>query len=584
MGYVPDVDGAYWVASSRATTETFPLGERTTWVAGCGRSPTGSVWLVDAEGISETVDEGPPVRRSDRPEGFGPHTADHNLVVRKDGRMMVTAGPIACQALERDVRAGTPTWTCSELLEQRSFGGLEEAYDGAMWAAAVPGGVFREVDGGWERLEATDRLHSRWISGLQRSDRGGIWLLGHGVFVRVADEGHPGTSFDVLESVGNWEGLVGVAPLDLVEGSDGTLWVASEMGVTRIPRSVVRSDLPVPEARLASARVDGRLVDPTAEVQVPPGAAVDLRFAALSYRDPGMVLYRFRSGPDRAWSVPRERPELLLVDPAPGHHIVEVVASLDGEQWSPVPARFALHALPPWYRDPRFLIGLLGALALTLGAAWQLRLQQLLRVERLRTQVAMDLHDEVGSGLGSIGLLAGTAALVPDDAREEILDRIVDTSAELGRSLSAIVWSLRTGSSDLRSLVARLVERGGALFPGGDPTLVVDVPEDLPARAMEVAVIRTVLLVGLEAMHNAARHSGGSEVRLTVRPRSDHRWSLAIEDNGRGIEAPSDALGGGYGLGGMRRRADEVGATLTLSEPPGGGTRVELIFRLRGPG
>ena len=57
-----------------------------------------------------------------------------------------------------------------------------------------------------------------------------------------------------------------------------------------------------------------------------------------------------------------------------------------------------------------------------------------------------------------------------------------------------------------------------------------------------------------------------------------------MEDNGRGIEAPSDSVGGGYGLGGMRRRADEVGATLTLSEPAGGGTRVELIFGLRGPG
>ncbi len=415
-------------------------------------------------------------------------------------------------------------------------------------------------------VEATDRLHSRWISGIRRSDRGGMWLLGHGVFLRVADEGRPGTAFDVLESVGSWEGLVGVAPLDLVEATDGTLWVASEMGVTRIPRNVVHSELPVPDTRLASARLDGRLVDPSAEIEAAPGSVVDLRFTALSYRDPGMVQYRFRAGPDKPWSAPRERPELLLVDPAPGRHTVEVSATLDGERWSPAPARFVFTARPPWYQDWRFLLGLLGALALTLGAAWQLRLQQLLRVERLRTQVAMDLPDEVGSGLGSIGLLAGTAALVPDEAREEILGRIVDTSAELGRSLSAIVWSLRTDSSDLNSLAARLAERGSAMFPGGDPELIVDVAPDLPARPMEVAVIRTVLLVDLEAMHNATRHSGGTQVRLSGarsrgpleprggRQRSGHRGALGL--GRRRLRARRHAATGRRGGG----HADVVGA------------------------
>jgi ligand-binding sensor domain-containing protein/two-component sensor histidine kinase len=577
MGFTEN-DRSWWVAVSRAAVETWELTPRTTWVVGCATSARGTVWLTDEEGIYETADDGPPVRRADRPAGFGNHIVDQIVVLRAGGGMVVTAGPIACEAREDAVRAGTPTWRCTELIDQRSFGGLEEASDGALWAVAVPGGVFRETSDGWERLEATDTLPSQWLSGLSRSPRGGLWLLGHGIFLRVADDGRPGAHFDVLERLGKWEGLVGQAPKDVLEAADGTVWAASEMGLNRIPRTVARSELPVPDTHLVSARVDGRTVDGAVEAEVPPGAVVDLRFSALSYRDPGKVQYRFRSGPDKPWSAPRPRPELLLVEPPAGTHIVEVVSSLDGERWSAQPARFVFHARPPWYRDVRVGLGLLGALLLLVGGAWQVRVQQLLRVERLRTRVAMDLHDEVGSGLGSIGLLAGTAGLVPDDVRDEILERIVDTSAELGRSLSAIVWSLKTDSNDLCSLAARLAERGAAMFPGGGPELVVELPPDLPERSMDVAVVRTVLLVGLEAMHNAARHSGGTRVLLRVARAAGGRWQLVVEDNGRGIEARSDADGGGYGLEGMRRRAAEVGAELVISASEEGGTRIELTF------
>ncbi len=579
MGHRPDRTTA-WVASSPAGDLIHPVEPQTTWVAGCTRSSTGTVWLTDGRGIHETTpDGGPPVRRADRPDGLGDRRADQNVLLRRDGRLVVTAGNIACEARADDVRGGTPTWRCTELIDQRSFGGIAEASDGRLWAAAVPGGVFRETGQGWERLEATDSLHSVWLNNLRPSTRGGMWLMGHGNFVRVSDEGRPGAAFDVLEQIGPWQGLVGQSPRDIVEGRDGTLWVATERGVERIPRTVARSELPVPDAHLGSARVDGRTVDVETAAEVPPGAVIDLRFSALSYRDPGRVLYRFRSGADKAWSPPRTRPELLLVEPAAGRHVVEVAASLDGVRWTATPARFAFRARPPWYRDLRFLIGVLLLLAAAGAGVWQVRMRQLLRVERLRTGVAMDLHDEVGSGLGSIGLLAEAAALAPADARDDILDRIADTSSQLGRSLTAIVWSLRTQSSDLRSLGARLVERGGALFPGGRPEFEPDLPE-LPALPMDVAVVRTVLLVGLEAMHNAAKHADASRVQLRITA-DDGRWTMVVEDDGRGLADRVGSTGSGYGLEGMRRRAREVGADLRIGPAPHGGTRVELGFRLR---
>ena len=92
----------------------------------------------------------------------------------------------------------------------------------------------------------------------------------------------------------------------------------------------------------------------------------------------------------------------------------------------------------------------------------------------------MDLHDEIGSGLGSIGILSG---LLRDDGveraeRRRMASEIATTSRELGTALSQIVWSLSTRTSTLESLAGRITELGRRLFAGD----AVDFALLLPAR------------------------------------------------------------------------------------------------------
>jgi len=97
-----------------------------------------------------------------------------------------------------------------------------------------------------------------------------------------------------------------------------------------------------------------------------------------------------------------------------------------------------------------------------------------------------------------------------------------------------------------------------------------------------VALRRNVLLVGLEALHNAVRHARAREVILTLRP-NDGTWTLSVRDDGAGFEPLGSTNGRhGHGLPGMRRRAEEIGAQLTVDSTPGVGTTVTLRFDLRG--
>src|SRR5262249_58733 len=138
---------------------------------------------------------------------------------------------------------------------------------------------------------------------------------------------------------------------------------------------------------------------------------------------------------------------------------------------------------------------------------------------------------------------------------------------------------LRSGSGTLESLGQHLSERGRRMFPGEEARLELRYPETWPSVRLSPAARHNVALIGLEALHNAARHSGARNVSLEIGPDSGSRWRLSVRDDGRGGGAvePTGAVGR-LGLESMRRRAERIGAELRFQSGPQGGTDVTLLF------
>jgi len=232
--------------------------------------------------------------------------------------------------------------------------------------------------------------------------------------------------------------------------------------------------------------------------------------------------------------------------------------------------------LPPWYRTwwSRLLL-----LALLIGlAAWlyRLRVSALLRVERERTRIAMDLHDELGTGLGSIGVLAGVAAREGLDSgeRRRLANEIANLSGLLGSGLRSLVWSLRSGRAGLSELGAQIADHARRLFPDEQQQLVLQLPIDPPDAPLAPELRRNILLLALEALHNVIRHSAASRVVLALQATQSGGLRLSVEDNGRGFD-PTQASSGA-GLESMRRRASAIGASFALDSAPDRGTRIVL--------
>jgi signal transduction histidine kinase len=369
-----------------------------------------------------------------------------------------------------------------------------------------------------------------------------------------------------------------------------TIWFGTLNGLARFTPKPRLRDAPLPDILLDGLRVSGvsRPLSAAGErrleglVLQPDQKDIQIDFVGLPRRASSTLKFQYRESPIGSWSVPTANRSLVLAGLSPGDYRYEIRA-VDTSRVSSASAVVSFRVLAPVYRRPWFLTAS-GSLVLTfLVVVYRVRVVRFAALERQRKQIAMDLHDEMGSQLGSIGLLADLAAEPTCDRmdRAELLAKIGEAASEMGSTLNDFVWSLREGEMTLESLARQLSDRGRRLFPDPGRTLEVVFPHDWPKVTMALGARRNAFLVGLEALHNAARHSCARKVVLKLHP-SGRRWQLVIEDDGTGIQRrEASPAGSGFGFETMRRRAEEIGASLDIDSEPGRGTRVTLTFEPR---
>ena len=546
---------------------------------GCDRARDGSVWMSTSHGLWRLQSGQAPMLVSHPPGNDEPG----KVFADSQGRLWFTREENACYTPVAGLQAGAQVqWSCETIKGARVIGKPVELADGSLWVGTDMLGVWRRADAGWQSIPASLQSVSKSIGRLVSSPSGGVWVLGTTARMRVLPRPDLSDGWQVVEQLSNLQGLPAGGIGDLIEEPDKSLWIATANGVAHLPGSARYPKLEPPRVNLVNLFVNGAPVDLTVAPRIPAGRnQVEVRFAALSYRDRSLLRYQYKLHPGDAWSEANGSvPAFRFYDLRAGSYAVEIRASLDGVSWSTRPARISFEVLSPWYFR-WWAIALFALLtASVLFAAHRVRVRVLLQWEQQRTRIAMDLHDEIGSGLGSIGILSSVAAspTVGADERQEMTRRIAETADELGASLTDIVWSLRSDTSTLESLAYHLTRRAGSFFANDRTQFTTDFPDDWRAINLSLTTRRNILLIAMESLHNAAKHAQAENVTLQFRPADARKWLMRIEDDGCGL--PSDAAGNGSGMGmqSMKKRAAEIGAEINFTSKNGRGTIVSLIF------
>ncbi len=579
-------DGTAWTADASAIIEIrgAAVTRRTdlprSRVDGCAPARGGGVWIGSAKGVWRVSRRQGDVRILTVPPVEAGETYQALLQDEED-RLWIRAGTRLCHAPASSLRSGEqPAWSCADPSAPSGVTSLVQLADGRLWASADQGGMFVLDGRKWIRV-SLDGVAARTVFGIVPSPRGDAWVVGAGMVVRghPTDDGH----VEVVEKLTAWHGVPAAGASDLFEDRDGDVWLATNRGVVHVPAAVRFATPPVPPVALVEGRVDGHSVALSRRLVLSHDQnRLELSFAALSFRDRTDLRHQVRLGPDRPWSESSGASSFRWVDLPAGTYHAEYRASNDGRTWSAHPVGFSFEVRPPWYATGWFLALLAVAATGLIALVHRARVGYLLGLEEQRTRIAMDLHDHVGSGLASVGILSGVMAegRLEDEERRRTAAEIAEVAEDLGHSLSDIVWSLDPQTATMEELASRLAEHGERLFAADEPLFMARFPERWPATRSSVMVRRNVLLIGLEALHNAARHAGARHVVLSLGSHERGTWEMAVRDDGAGIGLAAAALssGSGRGLEGMARRAEAMGARLEVGPAEDGGTLLTLRF------
>lgn len=214
-------------------------------------------------------------------------------------------------------------------------------------------------------------------------------------------------------------------------------------------------------------------------------------------------------------------------------------------------------------------------------------LEQAHALERERSRIARDLHDEIGAKLTEIAMRADAVRTeVADVARPEavgLADGIWRIAADLVRSVDAIVWAVNPAHDTLDRFAAYLVQSTEQFLDAAGVSMRFAIPEELPHEPLAGTVRHALFLAVREAQNNAVKHARCTTMTLGLSFAAG-TLEIVVADDGQGFDP--QAPGGGVdhlGLDSMRRRIEEIGGRCTIHAAAGRGTVVTFTLPLPTP-
>jgi PAS domain S-box-containing protein len=202
--------------------------------------------------------------------------------------------------------------------------------------------------------------------------------------------------------------------------------------------------------------------------------------------------------------------------------------------------------------------------------------EERLKLEKMRTRIAADLHDDIGSTLSSIMLFNEMLRkeIAGDSTKAvQLADRVGENLRSVQESLDEIVWSIDPENDSLDEILLRMQEHAAGLLEARNIGLSVDVPDEPLGIDLPMEKRRQLYLIFKEAINNILKHAECRESTLVVRVEG-HELLLSISDDGKGFRTGNGR--GGNGLANMSVRAKALGGSLVIGSTEGIGTTVTL--------
>jgi ligand-binding sensor domain-containing protein/signal transduction histidine kinase len=506
---------------------------------------------------------------------------------------------------------------------------------GALWVGTTGGGLSRWLDGHISTFTTRDGLPDNTISQILEDDAGRLWLGSNRGIACVnkleLEQLAEGRISAIYPQVyGRAEGMLseectgGFYPAGLKTES-GLLWFSTLKGIVVADTHLRATGAPAPPVLLEEVLVEGTRLpnfkvqgppareqtappahaEPTTEgLRIPPGQhRIELVYTAVSFDAPEQVRFRYQlEGLDSDWVEAGTRRTAFYNYVPPGNYQFHVTACNTDGVWDSTGTSLALTVLPRFWQTWWFMgLTAAGMLASVAGGARIVEKRKLQRrvkhleqermLERERTRIAQDLHDEMGAKLCRISFLSAHARRcqdAPAELRQQVA-AISDDSREVLHSLDEIVWAINPQNDTLEHVASYIGQYAQDYFQETGIECTLDIPSQVPPHPLSSQCRHHLFLAVHEAFTNILKHSRATKAKVAINC-SPSLFEIVVSDNGKGFVPPDGATTGagprvetGNGLRNMRQRLAVLGGRCHLDSAPGQGTTIRFTFPFNQP-
>ena len=467
---------------------------------------------------------------------------------------------------------------------------------GRLWVATSQSGLYRVDDPTTEHprfdaLTTANGLSSNQVTSITE-DRWGRLYIGSG---RGVDQLDPATGhirhFTIADGLP--DNYINVSFMD----HEGALWFGTLNGLARLIPQPERQPS-APPIMLSGLRISG-LPHRLSELGVTEVAKLDLNsdqnqlqidFFSIGFGAGETLRYQYMlEGADKDWSAPSAERTVSYARLAPGAYRFLVRAVNAGGVVSRLPASVQFTIWPPFWRRWWFIALSVLIFSGIVYSVFRYRLARAIELERVRTRIATDLHDDIGASLSQIAILSeviGQRIGKEDSPVRQPLSMIAGTSREMVDAMSDIVWAINPQRDHLSDLSHRMRRFASDIISARDIRFRFHAPDAERDVRLGTDIRREVYLIFKETVNNMVKHSDCTAAELSFQIAGN--WlTLIVSDNGKGFDVDAAHNGnhsgmGGHGLGSMRKRAEALGGTYEIASRKGKGTTVTLRVPLSG--
>ncbi|MEO8146036.1 MAG: two-component regulator propeller domain-containing protein [Bacteroidia bacterium] len=291
----------------------------------------------------------------------------------------------------------------------------------------------------------------------------------------------------------------------------------------------------------------------------------------------------YLDGIDNGWHNNQNNPLITYTNLPHGNYTLKVKAINSSGIESEV-MLLPVIITPPFYNTIYFYVAIVVLMVSMVYAFYRYRIRQIMKLQEVRNKIARDLHDDIGSTLGSIHLYSqiANAKLTGDKTGEikSILEKIENSSVEIIDKTGDVVWAAKASNDTLQNLIMRIEGYSASILGAAGIQFNIDYDERIADMKLEMTERKNIFLIYKEAVHNIIKYANCTEVNITIKKSAD-KLHVTISDNGNGFDSLSLGEGrgevyNGNGIKNMKSRAAEIKGSFCITSLSGKGTTIEL--------